>query len=236
MRVLRSERTCSATASLNGSICNLGLLVDINRWRMEWDTWPVFGAAIWPVSFSEFSRPRNLSPKGAPEFPEKGTNIRCQCLRLFHRCEVSPAREFGPVLDVVATLDPRPRRKWRLPWKVRDAARYFDPLARCQMKRGRPHFEVQTAGRVNRFGHPIKRNIRQQLVPREPFFKVAVAVGPVFEFFKDPGGQRSGRVVQPVGNGLRRAKLNVVVCPKFFSHRSASARNSCSSPLRTAPG
>jgi hypothetical protein len=42
----------------------------------------------------------------ASEFPEKGTNIRCQRFRFFHRREVSPAREFGPMLDVVATLDP----------------------------------------------------------------------------------------------------------------------------------
>src|SRR4029077_3051054 len=93
----------------------------------------------------------------APEFPEECANIRRQCFRLFHRCEVSPAREFGPVLDLVATLDPRPRRKWRFLWKVLEPARYFDPLTLCEMKRGRPHFEVQTARRVNRFGHPIKR-------------------------------------------------------------------------------
>src|ERR1700682_4926774 len=101
-------------------------------------------------------RLRTLVSSGvAPEFPEKRANIRRQCFRLFHRCEVSPAREFGPALDVVATLDPRLRRKWRFLRKVRDAARYFDPLTLCEMKRGRPHFEVQTARRMNRFGHPI---------------------------------------------------------------------------------
>src|SRR5580693_3317720 len=131
---------------------------DVKRQSLEngMRTSPVLALLTWPVSFSEFSRPGNLSSKVTPESPEKGTNIRCQCFRLFHRREVSPAREFGPVLDVVATLDPRPRRKWRFLRKVGDAARYFDPFTRCEMKRGRPRLEVQTARRVNSFGHPIK--------------------------------------------------------------------------------
>src|SRR5580692_7599391 len=129
-----------------------------------------------------------LTSKVAPESPEKSANIHCQCFRLFHRCEVSAACEFSPVLDVVATLDPQPGRKWRFLGKMRDSARYFDPLTRCEMKRGHPGFEVQMARRANGFGHPVKRDIRQQFVPSKAFFKVAVAVGPVSEFFQDPCG------------------------------------------------
>jgi hypothetical protein len=158
----------------------------------------------------------NSSSKVAPESPEKGANIRCQCFRLFHRCEVAAARELSPVLDVVAAFDPRTGRKWRFLWKVRDAARYFDPLPRCEMQRSHPGFEVQMARRANGFGHPVKRDIGQQLVPRKTFFKVSVTVGPVSEFFQDPRSQRSGRIVQSVGNGLRGARLHVVVCPRFF--------------------
>ncbi len=87
----------------------------------------------------------NLSSDDTPESPEKGADIRCQCFRLFHRCEVSAAREFRPVLYVVATLDPRPGRKWRFLREVRDSARYFDPLTRGEMKRSRPGFKVQMA-------------------------------------------------------------------------------------------
>src|SRR5215467_10384924 len=85
------------------------------------------------------------------------------------------------------------------------------------MKRSLSSFEIQAARRVDRFCHPVKRHIREQLVPCKTLFEITVAIGPIAKFFENPGSQRSRRVIQSVSQCQRRGELKMRICaPALF--------------------
>ena len=136
-------------------------------------------------------------------------NVFRQQFRFFGRGEMSPARHVRPALHVVATLDPRSGRKWGLPGKEGDRTGHANLFTLLKMQRRVLAFEVQTAGGMDRLGHPVERHIAQQLIFGKSALHVSAAVRPVAEFLHDPGGQGRRRVIQTVGSGQRRGSLEM---------------------------
>ena len=61
---------------------------------------------------------------------------------------------------------------------------------------------------IDRLAHPVDHDIGEQLVFAETLFHVAPAVAPRTELLNHPAGQPDGRVVQPVGQGLRLGRMH----------------------------
>jgi len=70
---------------------------------------------------------------------------------------------------------------------------------------------VESDGGSERFRHPVERDAGQQLVLGEAGFEIPAAFAPAPEFLDDPRGQAGGRVVHPVGEGLRSGALELAV-------------------------
>src|SRR5260221_11654960 len=96
------------------------------------------------------------SPKAAKECAK----IFAQELRFFCGREMAAARHFRPMLHVIPTLDPDPRRERQFFGKMGDSSRRMDEFPFSELQRRFPAREIQTERRVNRLRHPVERYIR----------------------------------------------------------------------------
>src|SRR6266516_4801333 len=97
---------------------------------------------------------------------------------------MSAARHCRPAADLVERLCPLARPRERVfPWKERHPYGHLNP------ERGLSRWialtlVIEEEGGVDRDGHPINGDVRQQFVFTETTLNVAVAVAPIF-FFND---------------------------------------------------
>ena len=88
--------------------------------------------------------------------------------------------------------------------KDRDASWHFDELVWSNPDSEAPVVvvEIVTHRRCDRLGDPIERYCSQQEIAGEALIEITAGISPGTPLFQNPGGEPSGRVVQPVGERL----------------------------------
>src|SRR5262245_61710507 len=122
---------------------------------------------------------------------------------------MATARHFGPALDIEGSLAPLLGRSADL---LREGGhgRWCDnALALLQGPWLAQSLIVQSGGRIDGLGDPIKRYRREQFILGESALDLAVAITPGPVLFDDPGRQPGWRVIEPKGQRLRFSALDV---------------------------
>src|SRR5262245_11918918 len=131
-----------------------------------------------------------------PEGPEEGADLLGEQVRRLQRGKVPAARHPGPPADVEGALAPGAGRMEDLARELRVPRRHVDP---CRGKRPSAVYPVvvRPEGRVDRAGHPVNRDVRQDVVTAEARLDVAAAVRPALELLDNPARQPDRRIGEP---------------------------------------
>src|SRR5439155_8193512 len=113
-----------------------------------------------------------------------------------------------PTLDAQEALSQFARRQGQVFGKGGNPCRDFNVLPLFELWRRVAVLIVETSRGTDRLGHPVNHDIVEQFVFAKTLLDVAIAIAPSTELLYDPGGQTDGRVVQPIGQGLRLCRLN----------------------------
>src|SRR5262249_40609107 len=124
----------------------------------------------------------------ASEWTKEGADVLSQQLWLFKRRKMATPGHHRPLLKIVETLGPLPRRLADLLWKAGHGTGHLDALPGLEQTGIVLILVVQPGGRVDRLSHPVDGNGSEQLVLSEASFHLPTAVAPGTPLLHNPGG------------------------------------------------
>src|SRR5207248_8100163 len=122
------------------------------------------------------------------QWAEELPDVVDQQAGLLHGREVAAARHLGPAGDVVVVLGPLPRRIEQLPGEQGAAGRQRHELFGGPEPADPAGLAVEAGRGSERLGHPVDRDVAEQLVPGESPLDVAAPAAPRPELLDDPTG------------------------------------------------
>jgi hypothetical protein len=96
----------------------------------------------------------------SPKPSKECAKIFGQELRFFCGREMAASRHFGPMLHIIAALDPDPRGERQFFGKMGDASGHADKFPFSELQWRFSALGIQAERRVNRLRHPVERYIR----------------------------------------------------------------------------
>src|SRR2546425_9944648 len=145
---------------------------------------------------------------GRTQWTEERTQVLDQQLRFLQRGEMAASWHLCPAVAAQGALSPFARRDPDTFGEDANPRRDFDVLPWLERWRRVADLVIHAHRGIDRLAHPIDHDVGEQLVFAETLFHVALAVAPRTELLNYPAGQPDGRVIQPVGQGLRLGRMH----------------------------